>query len=125
MRIGELAEQTGVSRRLLRYYEEQGLLQPIRQPNGYREYGAEDVPKVGHIRRLLAAGLPTAMIAGLLHCIHGDPSDPVLSECPTMIKTLTTEQARVEADLTRLTHTRQTLNTLLQAAAQTPGRAMT
>ncbi len=34
MRIGELAERTGASRRLLRYYEEQGLIQPSRRANG-------------------------------------------------------------------------------------------
>ncbi|WP_440590039.1 MerR family DNA-binding transcriptional regulator [Mycolicibacterium hodleri] len=36
MKIGELAERTGASRRLLRYYEEQGLITPSRAVNGYR-----------------------------------------------------------------------------------------
>jgi hypothetical protein len=64
MRIGALSRQTGVSRRLLRYYEEQGLLRPVRLANGYREYSETDVAAVQHIRALLAAGLPTAVIAG-------------------------------------------------------------
>ena len=34
MRIGELAERTGTSRRLLRYYEEQDLIAPDRSANG-------------------------------------------------------------------------------------------
>ena len=37
MRIRELSERTGVSARLLRYCEEQGLLSPRRQENGYRD----------------------------------------------------------------------------------------
>ena len=38
MKIGELAARTGVSIRSLRYYEQQGLLMPVRNENGYREY---------------------------------------------------------------------------------------
>jgi hypothetical protein len=34
MLIGELSTRTGVSQRLLRYYEEQGLLSRARDPNG-------------------------------------------------------------------------------------------
>lgn len=38
MRIGELAAKTDTSTRLLRYYEEQGLIMAQRRPNGYRWY---------------------------------------------------------------------------------------
>ncbi|MEU6192280.1 MerR family DNA-binding transcriptional regulator [Streptomyces sp. NPDC047061] len=38
MKIGELSHRTGVSTRLLRYYEQQGLLHPSRLPNGYRDF---------------------------------------------------------------------------------------
>ncbi|WP_338080331.1 MerR family DNA-binding transcriptional regulator [Amycolatopsis rubida] len=37
MRIGQLAEHTGTSERLLRYYERVGLLTEDRLPNGYRD----------------------------------------------------------------------------------------
>ena len=59
MRIGELSERTGTPRRLLRYYEEQGLLVPDRTPNGYRDYAERTVDRVLQIRGLLEAGLPT------------------------------------------------------------------
>lgn len=120
MLIGELADRTGVSRRLLRYYEEQGLLEPTRQPNGYREYGDADVIKVGHIRRLLTAGLPTAMISGLLNCVHGDPAQPVLSGCPGMVDSLQAERARVTAELDRLSTSQQAIDVLLDAALHGP-----
>ncbi|WP_308283970.1 MerR family transcriptional regulator [Streptomyces buecherae] len=57
MRIGELAQRTGVTPRALRYYEQQGLLAPERAANGYREYGALDGVRAANIRELLSAGL--------------------------------------------------------------------
>ncbi|MFE5845821.1 MerR family DNA-binding transcriptional regulator [Streptomyces niveus] len=41
LRIADLARETGVSRRLLRDYEEQGLRRPARLGNGYRDYADE------------------------------------------------------------------------------------
>ncbi|MBO0782775.1 MAG: MerR family DNA-binding transcriptional regulator, partial [Ktedonobacteraceae bacterium] len=38
MNIGELARQTGVSIRSLRYYETKQLLSSQREENGYRSY---------------------------------------------------------------------------------------
>jgi len=71
MRIGELAERTGVSRRLLRYYEEQGLIAPGRALNGYREYGEAHVDVVLQITGLLDAGLPTRIIRQLASIFRG------------------------------------------------------
>ncbi len=57
-----MAKRTNVSTRLLRYYEEQGLLTPGRTTNGYREYAEPLVDRVVQIRGLLDAGLPTRII---------------------------------------------------------------
>ncbi|MEL6062727.1 MULTISPECIES: MerR family transcriptional regulator [unclassified Methylobacterium] len=69
MRIGELTRRTGVSIRLLRYYEEQDLLHPERSSSGYREYVEADVTRVRRIQALLAAGMGTRRIARLLPCL--------------------------------------------------------
>ncbi len=69
MRIGELAEQTGVSVRSLRYYEQQGLLSSIRQPNGYRTYSVLAVEQVNTIQFYIRLGLSSEEIAGFLHCV--------------------------------------------------------
>ncbi|WP_067830588.1 MerR family transcriptional regulator [Actinomadura kijaniata] len=113
MRIGELADRTGVSRRLLRYYEEQGLLRPTRLPNGYRHYSEADADKVRHIRALLAAGLPTAVIAQLLHCVHDDGDRLAPAACPGMIAHLRRERARVAASIARLQTSQRTLDAWL------------
>lgn len=69
MKIGELAERTGVSVRSLRYYERQGLLTPLREANGYREYSLLAVETVETIKLYLNLGLSTEEIAGFLHCV--------------------------------------------------------
>jgi DNA-binding transcriptional MerR regulator len=68
MLIGELSRRTGVSTRLLRYYEEQELLLPYRDANGYRSYGDDAPERVERIRELIEAGLPTREIREVLPC---------------------------------------------------------
>ena len=106
MRIGELADRTGVSRRLLRYYEEQGLLAPSRTDNGYREYGESHVDVVRQIAGLLDAGLPTRIIEQLLPCLDTPQTIYVPDVTPEMIETLQREQARLSERIEFLTRNR-------------------
>ena len=69
MRIGELSRRTGVSPRALRYYEEQDLLRPGRDENGYRDYRDQDVRTVRNIQRLLADGLVMKEIQRFGDCL--------------------------------------------------------
>ena len=66
MKIGELATRAGVSPRLVRYYEQQELLSPSRQPNGYRAYDEEHVARVARIAGLVQSGLPTRLVKEVL-----------------------------------------------------------
>jgi DNA-binding transcriptional MerR regulator len=69
MKIGELSRITGVSIRSLRYYEQQGLITSIRQPNGYREYTTLTIETVETVKLYLNLGLTTEQIAGFLTCV--------------------------------------------------------
>jgi DNA-binding transcriptional MerR regulator len=113
MRIGDLARETGVSRRLLRYYEEQGLLRPVRSTNGYREYAEADIATVNHIRALLAAGLSTAVIAKVVHCLHDTERVRVPASCPTFIGELRRERTRITEAIARLENSRRMLDAVL------------
>ncbi|MGP4113383.1 MerR family transcriptional regulator [Streptomyces sp. 4N509B] len=113
MRIGEVAQRTGVSHRLLRYYEEQALLRPTRRPNGYRDYTEADVATVHHIRTLLGAGLSTAVIARLLDCVHQAGEKMVLSSCPGTVDRLRREQARIAEVVSQLQASQRALGALL------------
>lgn len=69
MKIGELSERTGVSIRSIRYYEQQGLITPNRQSNGYREYTSLSVEQVNTIKFYIDLGLTTEQISGFLQCV--------------------------------------------------------
>ncbi|WP_129668760.1 MerR family transcriptional regulator [Phytoactinopolyspora endophytica] len=114
MRIGELSRRTGVSIRLLRYYEEQGLLSPLREQNGYREYQEADIGVVRQIRMLLAAGLPTHVIASLLPCVREEGERLVL--CLEMAEELKGERVRIDQQIEMLTASRRLLDEVIAAA---------
>ncbi|WP_018682927.1 MerR family transcriptional regulator [Actinokineospora enzanensis] len=114
MRIGELARRTGVSERALRYYEEQGLLQPARTAGGYRVFTAADVERVRHVRLLLAAGLSTALIAEMLPCMV--PAADVLAPgCPELVPYMNRERDRITASIEELTTARDLLDRMIAA----------
>lgn len=57
-RIGEIAEQTGVSVETLRYYEKRGLLNaPPRTEGGFRQYSADVLDRIRFIRQAQSLGL--------------------------------------------------------------------
>ncbi|GAB2541865.1 MerR family transcriptional regulator [Nocardia heshunensis] len=105
MLIGELSRTTGVAPRLLRYYEEQGLLVPHRDSNGYRSYPAAAVARVGRIRELLDAGLPTREIRELLPCA----TDSGFQHCEHSRKVVGDGLNRLEDQIAELTRQRDLL----------------
>lgn len=115
MRIGELSRRTGVHERLLRYYEEQHLLQPRRRPSGYREYDEADVGTVRRIRSLLAAGLSTASIATILPCLR-DEDERLVPTCSDLLADLFRERERITNAITDLEISRSALDDVIAAA---------
>jgi DNA-binding transcriptional MerR regulator len=117
VRIGELSRLTGVSVRSLRYYEEQGLLRPLRRPSGYREYREEHAATVRGIRLLLAAGLSTATIGELLPCMTDD-GEGLTPSCGGMLPDLYRERERLSDAAADLLAARDRLDTLIEATAR-------
>jgi DNA-binding transcriptional MerR regulator len=115
MRIGELSRRTGVHERLLRYYEEQGLLHPERRPSGYREYGDADIDTVRRIRSLLAAGLNTSTIATILPCLRDD-GDRLIPTCSDLLADLHRERDRITQSITDLQTSLGALDRVIAAA---------
>ncbi|MBQ2902459.1 MAG: MerR family transcriptional regulator [Agathobacter sp.] len=63
MKIGEVANETGLSISNIRFYEKKGLLAPTRkEESGYRDYTAEDVNRLKTILLYRKMGLPIETI---------------------------------------------------------------
>ena len=59
MKINEVEALVGITKKNIRFYEEQGLLSPRRNSqNGYRDYGEEEVTALRQIKLLRKLGLP-------------------------------------------------------------------
>ncbi|MBH5334701.1 MerR family transcriptional regulator [Streptomyces pactum] len=113
MRIGELSERTGTPRRLLRYYEEQGLIVAERAPNGYREYEEYNVDRVLQIRGLLDAGLPTRIIKQILPCLNKPRVIHFQDATPEMLATLEHERDRMTERIRCLERNRDAISEYL------------
>jgi MerR family transcriptional regulator, copper efflux regulator len=66
MTIGELAGRFGLATHVLRFWEEEGLLEPATRVNGRRRYGADQAARVVLILRGKAVGLSLADIREML-----------------------------------------------------------
>ncbi|MET7962750.1 MerR family transcriptional regulator [Micromonospora zamorensis] len=117
MRIGELAQRTGVSERSLRYYGQQGLLLAERTAGGHRDYAESAVDRVIRIQELFAAGIRSAKIAQLLPCMRDSDGGPSETATPQLITHLATERARVDRMIKDLIRSRETLDEVIDAAS--------
>ncbi|MBQ9044560.1 MAG: MerR family transcriptional regulator [Oscillospiraceae bacterium] len=63
MKIHQVEELVGVTKKNIRFYEEQGLLRPERNPeNGYREYTLRDVEQLRRVKLLRKLDVPCEQI---------------------------------------------------------------
>lgn len=119
MRIGELSSLTGVSTRALRYYEEQGLLQNRRAPNGYRDYGPDSVDLVAFIQDLYRAGLSSAVIREVLPCLR--TGQPQTGDCSAILNRVREVRDELALREERIKEHRQMLDDFLSGAATPRG----
>lgn len=101
MRIGELAENTGVNIETIRYYERAGILpQPRRAPNNYRVYSHAHQRRLRLVRRMRDLDFRLDEVRAVLSMI--DAGDYTCSEVRRIGESrLETVRSRIE-DLRRI-----------------------
>lgn len=77
MKVGQLAEATGVSVQTIRFYERRGLLPtPRRLQSGYRDYPAETVRTVRLIKQMQEVGFTLREMGHFLQLLETQPHNP-------------------------------------------------
>jgi len=110
MRIGDIAQQAGVSTRSLRYYEEQGLLTSERTESGQRIYAETAVERVKLIQQFFTAGLSSRIVSQLLPCVETGHASPEVFEV------LEAERARITSAMDDLAAARTALDRMMHIA---------
>jgi len=108
-KIGEVAQQMGMTADTLRYYEKFGLLSHIsRNASGLREYTDKDISKLNFIKRAQSMNFSLQEIKNLLS-MREDPQNAKDS-----VRQLTADKlANIETQLSELTTLRNELRLLL------------
>ena len=65
MKINQVEQAVGISKKNIRFYEQEGLLSPSRSANGYRDYTEEDVTVLQQIKLLRKLDIPIEEIRRL------------------------------------------------------------
>lgn len=119
MQAKEASERLGITQRMLRHYEKEGLLEIGRRLNGYRSYNEVDLRRAARIRDFIATGFSTREIRAMSACLSDAGDGP----CEGGIEKLTEklehiDQLRAELDerrsavLDRLATLKKGLSTL-------------
>ncbi|AQZ54304.1 MULTISPECIES: Cu(I)-responsive transcriptional regulator [Alphaproteobacteria] len=112
MNIGDVAERSGLPAKTIRYYEDIGLVKPLRSANGYRSFRDRDVHKLAFLGRARALGFSIEDCRNLLKLYEDD--DRTSSEVKQIAEV---QLDRIDRKIAELTEMRATLAHLVDACA--------
>ena len=112
MNIKEVAARAGLPAKTIRYYEDIGLITPLRQANGYRAFRDSDLHKLAFIGRARSLGFTIEDCRALL-ALYEDRA-----RASADVKALAAAHlTRIEAKLAELQAMKRTLSGLVEACA--------
>ena len=112
MNIGDVATRSGLPAKTIRYYEDIGLVKPLRSANGYRTFRDSDAHKLAFLGRARALGFSIEDCRSLIKLYEDTGRES------GEVKHIAEEHlTRVDDKITELTEMRATLATLVHACA--------
>jgi DNA-binding transcriptional MerR regulator len=113
MRIGEVAQRSGISTKTIRYYEHIGLLpSPQRTASGYRDYDPSALDRLAFVRAAQAVGLSLGEIRGIVALRDGGETP-----CGHVLDLLRARSAELDRRIAELRSLRGELDRLVERAA--------
>ena len=110
MKINELAKRTGMASKTIRYYEDIDVLPKAhRSPNGYRDYGEDDIERIVFIRRCRELQIPLNELKVLVR-LQMDKQAP----CSEINQIIEDQLEKVRSTIQELMHLEKNLNELAQ-----------
>ena len=112
MNIGDVAEKSGLPPKTIRYYEEIGLVRPLRSANGYRNFLERDVHKLAFLGRARALGFTIEDCRNLIALYEDD------QRASFEVKEIAEQHLeRIDNKIAELAQMRATLSHLVHACA--------
>jgi len=112
MNIGDVARLSGIPAKTIRYYEDIGLIRPLRGANGYRTFRETDLHKLAFLGRARSLGFSIEDCRNLL-ALYEDHS-----RASADVKRIAEEHLQqIDDKLRELAEMRKTLAHLIEACA--------
>jgi Cu(I)-responsive transcriptional regulator len=112
MNIGDVSTRSGLPAKTIRYYEDIGLITPLRDTNGYRAFRDTDVHKLTFLARARALGFTIEDCRNLLALWEDQ------SRASADVRAIARDHlTQIDQKITDLQAMRDTLSTLVQACA--------
>lgn len=112
MNIGIVSERSGLPTKTIRYYEDIGLIKPLRDANGYRAFREQDMHKLSFLARARALGFTIENCRALMALYEDN------SRASADVKSIAREHlVQIEAKINDLNAMRDTLSHLVSECA--------
>ena len=111
IRIGEVAERSGVSVKTIRFYCDQGLIEPLtRSDGGFRLFAEPVIADLTMIRTLKTIGMPLSQIKKLLEVRRSG-----ICNCDVLKTSLANKVDTIDNSIAELLQIQQELRRMLQS----------